>query len=370
MSRGALFALTSLACLLLVISPLEAHAQVWSVDLSAGRTVYEPVAVNVGTNNLVGSVRYDTRRNAWVYVNAALPLGSAAPFWDGGGAGGRFSLPASGLRRVTLGSDVGAHAFMFRDASAQQMGNGGILEAIPFASVSAGSASLEVRGGWRGQSLAFAGATRNRGVFETGFRALYADAAVNAQGDVRWVHASEGVFPFVGASIASSGLAPVTVWGRAGKWVGSTLTNASWGVGASVAMGTRSSVWVSAQQEAPDPLYWNAERRSWAVGVTRQLSRPAAPIVPAPSTQPGGVVIRIDAGDAPAGNVFIGGSFNNWQPQPMQREGRDWIIRLPLAPGVYQYAFRAASGEWFVPASTPGRRDDGFGGQQAVLVVS
>ena len=369
MSRRALLALTFQVCLIAVAAPREACAQTWSVDLSAGRTVYEPVAVNAGTNNLVGSLRYDTGRNAWLYVNAAVPLGDAAPFWDGGGAAGRFFLPSSRLRRVTLGSDADAHAFMFRDATAQQMGKGGILEAIPFVSLSSGAASLEVRGGWRGQSLDFGGVTQNRGVFETGFRGVY-DAAVNLQGDVRWVHATEGVFPFIGASIAYSGASPVTVWGRAGKWVGNTLSNASWGIGASVAMGSRSSVWISAQQEAPDPLYWNAERRSWAVGVTRQLSRPAAPIVPTPSTEPGGVLIRISAADAPAGDISIAGSFNSWQPQPMRREGRDWIIRLPLAPGVYQYAFRSAGGQWFVPASTPGRRDDGFGGQQAVLVVS
>jgi hypothetical protein len=37
---------------------------------------------------------------------------------------------------------------------------------------------------------------------------------------------------------------------------------------------------------------------------------------------------------------------------------------------VYQYAFRSTSGEWFVPASIAGRRDDGMGGHEAVLVVS
>ena len=46
----------------------------------------------------------------------------------------------------------------------------------------------------------------------------------------------------------------------------------------------------------------------------------------------------------------------------MQREGGEWVVRLPLSPGVYHYAFRAANGEWFVPPSTPGRRDDGMGG--------
>jgi hypothetical protein len=45
------------------------------------------------------------------------------------------------------------------------------------------------------------------------------------------------------------------------------------------------------------------------------------------------------------------------------------VIRLPLAAGVYQYAFRSATGEWFVPTSIAGRRDDGMGGHVAVLVV-
>ena len=56
-------------------------------------------------------------------------------------------------------------------------------------------------------------------------------------------------------------------------------------------------------------------------------------------------------------------------PVPMQREGRDWTIRLPLAKGAYHYAFQSARGAWFVPASIPGRRDDGMGGQVAVLLV-
>ena len=54
----------------------------------------------------------------------------------------------------------------------------------------------------------------------------------------------------------------------------------------------------------------------------------------------------------------------------MEREGDEWVVRLPLAPGAYRYAFRSATGEWFVPSSTPGRRDDGMGGHVAVLMVS
>ena len=84
MSRRAILALSFVSCLV-AASPRDARAQVWSVDLSGGRTVYEPVAVNLGTNNLVGTVRYDARRGAWVYGTVALPLGDTAPFWDSAG---------------------------------------------------------------------------------------------------------------------------------------------------------------------------------------------------------------------------------------------------------------------------------------------
>src|ERR1041384_6843163 len=367
MNKPAAIAVCGMYSVPAIVFPSVARGQVWSADVSAGRTVYEPVAANLGTTNLVGSLRYNARQGGWVYGTAALPLGDAAPFWDEVGGGGHFSRP--GFSHMSFGTDVGAHGYMFRDATLEQMGHGGIVEAIPFAAVSAGAATVALRSGWRGQSLSFAGATENRGVFETGIRATY-DAAVNLQGDMRWVRATEGVFPFVGASITYSASSPVAVWASTGKWLGNGLTNRAWGVGASIAINNRTSVWTTAQQEAPDPLYWNAQRRSWTVGVTRQLTRSPASLVPTPSAQPGGVLIRIRAADAPAGDIFIAGSFNNWQPQPMLREGNDWIIRLPLAPGVYQYGFRSASGEWFVPASTPGRRDDGMGGHEAVLVVS
>jgi hypothetical protein len=366
--RGTLaFILVSLC--VVAMAP-AAHAQVWSLDLSGGRTVYQPVPVNVSTNNVVGTVRYDARRGEWLYATAALPLGDAATFWDGAGMGGRFSRPVSHRAHLSFGTDLDAHGFMFRDAAVQQIGNGAMFEGVPFVRLSRDAASVEVRGGWRGHTLAFAGTTETRGVFETGIRAAY-DAAINVRGDLRWVHATEGVFPFVGASIVYAKSSPVGVWASAGKWLGNGLTNSSWGTGASLAITARSILWVSAQQDAPDPLYWNAPRRSWSVGITRHLTRVSTPLIPTPAAvDAGGVVIRVRAADAPAGDVFIAGSFNNWQPQPMRREGDEWVVRLQLAPGVYQYSFRSSTGEWFVPSSTPGRRDDGMGGHEGLLVVS
>lgn len=136
-----------------------------------------------------------------------------------------------------------------------------------------------------------------------------------------------------------------------------------------MSFGTQSTLWASVRHEPPDPLYWNAVRRTWSIGFTRRLGRPAAVLLAAPREEAGAVVIRVPVADAPGETLSIAGDFNQWQPAPMQREGRDWIIRLPLAKGVYNYAFRSAKGTWFVPASIAGRRDDGMGGQVAVLVI-
>jgi hypothetical protein len=337
------------------------------VDFSAGKTIYDPVSTNVGTDNVVGSLRYDARRDVWVYGAAAAPLGDEDTFWGALGTGGRFMLPRSEARRVTVGLDLGAHGFLFRDAVAEQIGHGGTLEAIPFASVFSGAARIELRGGWRGHTLSFAGDAQNRGVFETGARVSY-EAALHVQADARWVRASEGTYPFVGGTLRYGG-SPLQVWGQAGKWLSDDLDDLTWGVGASIALGNLASVWASVRQEAPDPLYWNPPRRIWSVGVTRRFGRGSTVSLPAQRSQAGGVVIRVSLADCPAGQVSIAGDFNSWQAIPMQREDREWVIRLPLAAGVYHYAFRSANNEWFVPASIAGRRSDGMGGYSAVLVV-
>ncbi|MGH9346916.1 MAG: hypothetical protein ACRD26_06565 [Vicinamibacterales bacterium] len=199
----------------------EARGQTWSVDLAAGRTVYDPVSVNVGANNLAGSIRFDTRSDDWVYGAAAVPLGDRDPFWSALGAGGRFELAGSGQRRATVGLETGAHGLVFRDAVIDETGHGGTLEAIPYAGVSVGAGRIELRGGWRGHSLSYAGARHTRAVVETGARVTY-EAAVRAQADARWVHASEGTFPFVGGSLQYGG-SPLQLWMQAGKWVSDAL---------------------------------------------------------------------------------------------------------------------------------------------------
>lgn len=367
MSRRA-FTAALVVTLVALSHATAARGQGWSAEASAGRLVYDPVSANVGTNNLMGSLRYDTRRETWVYGAVAAPAGDGGTFWVAGGTGGRVRLPVAQASRASFGADVGAHGFSFRDRVADQAGTGGSLEAMPFARVTAGAGFAEVHGGWRGHTLSFAGVRENRGVFETGGRAGYG-SMVRVEGNARWVRASEGTYPFVGATVAYDATR-VVVWGQVGKWVATDLDDRVWAIGSGVSLGIRTSVWGSVRQEAPDPLYWNSARRTWSVGLTQRLGRIPVPLVPLSRSQAGAVVVRLPASDAPAGAVSIAGDFNNWQPAPMQREGGEWVVRLPLAPGVYHYTFRSATGEWFVPPSTAGRRDDGMGGYVAVLVVS
>jgi hypothetical protein len=367
--RIGLTALTAIVVAFGFIS--TTRAQGWSADISAGRTVYDPVSATVGTSNVIGSLRYDTRRGNWVYGAGALPPRDGGTFWGAGGTGGRVMVasPAAGL--VRIGADLDAHGFWFRDRVVDLSGTGGTVEAMPFVRATVGTGFVEGGAGWRGHTLSFAGVRENRGVFETGARAGrgYGCSSLHVEGSVRWVHASEATYPFVGATLAHQA-ARVDVWVYTGRWLGTALEQSTWGAGSGVRLGARAAIWGSVRQEATDPLYWNPPRRTWSIGLTQRLGRIAAPLVPVSPTPAGVVVVRLPAADAPAGEVSIAGDFNNWQPAPMLREGADWVVRLPLAPGVYHYSFRSSAGQWFVPASVPGRRDDGMGGHHAVLVVS
>ena len=90
---------------------------------------------------------------------------------------------------------------------------------------------------------------------------------------------------------------------------------------------------------------------------------------PVPSKYEGGrATIRLAASESKTA-PSIAGDFNAWKPAPMRREGGYWTYIVTVDPGVYQYAFVGESGEWFVPKSVAGRKDDGMGGHVAVLVV-
>ena len=75
--------------------------------------------------------------------------------------------------------------------------------------------------------------------------------------------------------------------------------------------------------------------------------------------------------DAPGKQVFLAGSFNNWQmTTPMtdkQRPGH-YTRRLLLEPGEYQYKF-VVNGEWRLDGSNPCFAPNGFGELNSLLKV-
>jgi hypothetical protein len=367
MSRPGRFGQLVMGLLALAV-PALASAQPWSVDVSAGRIAYDPVVGDIGTNSLVAGIRYDAERGTWVNGAIAPALGERHPFWASAGAGVRLGAPLSSRRMFSAGLDLGGDVFAFGDPVVDRSGRGATVDALPFARVSSGPAYVDGFGGFRAHTLSVSGATQNRRILETGARAGY-QSRLGAQVEMRFVRADEATYPFVGGLLRYDGT-PVQIWAHAGKWLSDVFSDETYGAGGSVSLDAATTVWISLRQDAPDPLYWNVGRRTWSVGISRRLGRPRPPIAAtAPLREAGDVVIRVPATEAPGEDLFVAGDFNNWQPVHMRREAGEWVIRLSLDAGVYNYAFRSDNGDWFVPASVQGRRDDGMGGHVAVLVV-
>ena len=72
-------------------------------------------------------------------------------------------------------------------------------------------------------------------------------------------------------------------------------------------------------------------------------------------------------------SVAIAGSFNNWSStaDPLfDREGTGmWTIMLPLTSGRYEYKFVIDGEKWISDPGNSDLVDDGFGGNNSVIVV-
>lgn len=343
-----------------------AMAQEWTVDAYAGRAVYDPVASAVGATNGVAAIRYGDRRQRWIYAAAAAPLSARDLFWTAAGLGGRLSSSGG---QFPGGIALGAHGHGYRDPISGAFGGGGSLEVSPYLSLGSDAARLEIRTGWVQYAGTFDGSSTTRGALDSGARGAFrALPSLDLGAEVRYVRAREGGYPFAGGS-ATLRHGGGEFWATTGRWLSEALSQTSWAAGTSVRVASRLELWGSVQHEATEPIYLNASRRSWNLGVSHRLGTPpeaAAPVPPEIGT--GIVVVRLPTAglkDAP----YIAGDFSGWQAMPMVRSGEYWTARLKLEAGVYRYAFRTADGKWFVPESAPGRRDDGMGGATAILVV-
>lgn len=81
--------------------------------------------------------------------------------------------------------------------------------------------------------------------------------------------------------------------------------------------------------------------------------------------------VRFEFHGVKAQQVFLAGTFNNWQPDAtlMEPVGDDqWIKELMLPPGRYEYRF-VANGEWFWDPDAAEQVPDGHGGLNSVIEV-
>jgi hypothetical protein len=90
--------------------------------------------------------------------------------------------------------------------------------------------------------------------------------------------------------------------------------------------------------------------------------------LPPPSVK-GSTVFRLK-GYAEASLVVLTGTFNAWNQSQLlfAREGDEWVCRLDLDPGVYQYKF-IVDGDWLLDPSNPDTAEDEAGNVNNVIEV-
>ena len=374
--RASRLCIRAASCLFLA-SPAAAQ---WHAEVQAGRLHYD-AAPDAVTTSLAAGISWS---NPWSMVAGSVgaPFTSEEPVWLALQGSHRIASRGS----VAFGIDVGGDAFVFHLSTPDPdllpglfdpettavTGWGAAAEAMPFVGWRGGSVELEARAGV--VSLLSDGTH----IQEQTRTAFVADAFAQTsvwrslvlRGEGRWVSASEGDFPYAGVTVVWDG--PFALWGSVGQWFDPVAESLSWNAGVAVPMGKRVALLLNGEHEEIDPVHATPARTTWGAGVRVLLGTLPAVREPLPDAYVDGIAtISLDADATDAGAVSIAGDFNDWSPAPMTRdEDADaWTFRVPVAPGVYHYAFVDADGNWFVPEGTPGRRSDGMGGYVAVLVV-
>jgi len=354
-------------CAAVLLSYRTAHAQAgWTTGVMVGRSVYDVPNLEPTSISGLVSARYDAKRPLWLTLDAGVPLAAKSTLWGSAGIGARLQRVRSA---ATLGIDTGLQLYGFRDPVLDQVGRGVVGELLPRFALTRGGLTAEVRSGVQLHSLALPAMSESRAVHLTEARlGGQSFGAVQLAAETRYLRASEGGYPYLGVQAQRSG-DRVEVWGRLGRWTSRALPTAEWGAGVAVRVAPGVVVEAVAEQTAGDPLFLNPPRRGWSLGVRRMPRRHTPPPLPVlPLASDGAVIFRLSA-DPSTGAPAVAGDFNGWTPVPMERVGTEWRLRLRISPGVYHYAYRRGDGEWFIPESAPGRRDDGMGGVSALLVV-
>jgi hypothetical protein len=367
----------------LCIAATPVSAQEWHLSAHAGRirSVLDPSATS---ESFALGLRYDDP-DAGLRLSAGIPGSSNDALWGSAGGWKRFAARFGGNFRTGL--DVAGNAFLAMDRTDRSTplpgpfdppvsplpdrdGHAVAGQALPMLGYEAARFQLHTRAGISRYAAEFGGQPLDRTVRLADFQVtLLPTTAVAIVPVIQTFRASgEDASTYAGVSaIAASGAA--SAWGTIGQWSGDGI-GTPWAAGGRWRPHPLIALEVAARHDAFDPLYLQPAQTAWSLGVALRLGgrvRSVKPPVPAAYVD-GRATIRLPA-SASKSQPSIAGDFNDWKPAPMQRDGEHWTYVVTVAPGVYNYAFVSAGGDWFVPESVAGRKSDGMGGHVAVLVV-
>lgn len=374
----------ALAAAVGVALPFPASSQEWHLSAQAGRirSALDPSAE--ASQSFVLGLRYDDPA-AGLRFSAGVPGRSSEALWGGVSGWKRSALRAGGFR---AGFDVAGNAFLTFDrlrrtstplpgpfnppapTTSNRSGHAFGGQVLPMVGFEGERWQLHARGGVSRYAATFDEQTFRRNVRLADVQLTLLPTRFMAIVPVMQRSQASGEHPatYAGASAVVAAAAG-SVWGGIGQWSTAAPVGTPWSAGARLRLHPLVALEASARHDAFDPLYLQPPQTSWSMGVSLQLSgrRSVTPPVPAAYVD-GRATIRLPVSSSKT-QPSIAGDFNDWKPAPMQRAGDHWTYVVAVAPGVYNYAFVTAAGDWFVPESVAGRKSDGMGGHVAVLVV-
>jgi hypothetical protein len=341
-----------------------------SAELSVGGARYQGV-VPVEVLGPSASLRYQGR--AWWELATGVGVDSSHSRWAAGSGGARWTrgsrlehglfaeFDLSGFRAEVLGLDTSGWSATTRVG--------------PFARLAMNRtvSHLDLAGGVVLFGGEWSGERESRAILQASARASVPLGSVAAlRTETRWVHSRGESYPFLGAELVRE-LGFGAVWATFGGWFHPEIERPEWGIGASIAAASRVSLQASVRQHTNEPVYANAPRVSWTLGLDYRLGS-TRPRTAEPAQSPLSIisgqrstVIRVPKSEG-QGLVSIAGSFNGWSPEPLASAGEFWEIELVLPTGVHEFALTREDGSWFLPPDFA-TVDDGFGGRNAILIV-
>lgn len=358
-------------------------AQQWSVEAQAGRIRATLDPSSPAAASFMLGLRYDNGLSG-LRLGAGIPTEAGVPVW---GSAAAFTRLVGRHRGFVAGVDL-AGGGMLMETRAEPLapvapglgaaprpngvtGHALAGQLLPVIGFEARQYQIHGRAGVSHYAARFGDERRDRTVrlADVQLTLSPADAVVIMPVVRRFEPDGEAGSTYTGLSAALGG-ARGSVWGSAGYWLDVDDAAPGWAAGAILRLHPRASLIGNVRRDTFDPLYGNPPQTAWSAGLSIRLGRGRPvpkPPVPASYVQ-GRATIRLPVSESPA-PPGVAGDFNDWTPAPMHRDADQWVHSFAVEPGVYSYAFVTDDGDWFVPETVPGRREDGMGGHVAVLVV-